>query len=132
LRQRLPAGEFDVAVESFGVDVGASYRFPDIVIEPAQSEGQALEAKAPILIVEVLSPGTLHVDFGDKRQEYLGLPTLDTYLIVSPDEPRAWVWQRSDNAFPSDPEIIEGLDRQLTLPALGTQIELREVYRGVL
>ena len=34
------------------------------------------------MIAEVLSPGTYHLDFGDKLREYLTLPTLDTYLSL--------------------------------------------------
>jgi Uma2 family endonuclease len=132
LRQRLPVGQYDVATEGFGIDVGESFRFPDVVVEPTQTDGKALKAKSPILIAEVLSPSTLHIDFGDKRQEYLSLPTLDTYLIVSPDEPRAWIWQRTDDEFPTEPDIIEGVDKQITLPALGVEIALGEIYRGIL
>jgi len=132
LKSRLPAEQFNVVSADFAVNVGDSVRFPDILVQAAQADLRALEAKAPILIVEVLSPGTLHIDFGDKRREYLGLPTLDTYLIVSPDEPRAWIWQRTDGAFPSEPEIIEGLDKQVVLPTLGARIAFAEVYRGIL
>ena len=82
LKSRLPIERFNVAFETFAVDVGDSVRYPDIVVQPAQSDLKALEAKAPILIVEVLSPGTLHIDFGEKRQEYLELPSLATYLIL--------------------------------------------------
>lgn len=132
LNQGLPPERYDVATNGFAVDMDDSFRVPDVIVEPRQTDGHALQAKAPILIVEVLSPGTLHIDFGDKRLEYLSLPTLDTYLIVSPDEPRAWVWQRTDGAFSAEPTIIEGLDKQVVLPGLGIQIALSEIYRGIL
>jgi len=130
-RSRLPVDRFNVVSEAFAVNLGASVRFPDVLIQPAQANGDVLEAKAPLLIAEVLSPSTLHIDFGEKRQEYLSLPTLDTYLIVSPDEPRVWMWQRADGAFPSEPDIIEGLDKQIALPALGIEFALGEIYRGI-
>jgi Uma2 family endonuclease len=132
LTQRLSAENYDVATEGFGVDVGESFRFPDVVVEPVQTDGKALEAKAPVLLAEVLSPGTLHTDFGDKRQEYLSLPTLESYLIVSPDEPRIWIWQRTDGQFPADPDIIERADQQIVLRALAIEIPLSELYRGIL
>jgi Uma2 family endonuclease len=131
LKTRLDFAKYDVAAESFGVEVGDSVRFPDIVVEPAQTDGHALEAKAPILIAEVLSPGTLHIDFGAKQQEYLRLPTLDAYVVAAADEPRLWVWRRADGAFPPEPEIIEGLEQTLALPALGIEVPLRELFRGV-
>ena len=52
LKQRLSAERFDVAAEAFAVHIADSVRFPDVV-EPAQTDGHALEAKAPILIAEV-------------------------------------------------------------------------------
>jgi Uma2 family endonuclease len=131
LTRRLTGDRYDVVAEGFGVDVGQSFRFPDIVVEPIQADGKVLQAKAPILLAEVLSPGTLHIDFGEKRQEYLSLPSLDTYLILSPDEPRAWVWRRTDGAFSPEPEIIEGIDQGLALPALAVEIPFSEIYRGV-
>jgi Uma2 family endonuclease len=131
LVSRLTAGQFDVASEAFAVHVGDSIRFPDIVVEPVQSDGHALQAIAPVLIAEVLSPRTLHIDFGDKRHEYLGLPSLQVYLILSPDEPKIWLWHRAEEGFLSDPEIIEGRERLLVLPALGIEIPLGEIYRGI-
>src|SRR5262249_39676942 len=131
LKVRLPNGSYDVHAESFAVHIGDSVRFPDVLVEPAQADGKSLEAKRPILIAEVLSPGTHHLDFGDKLREYLTLLTLDTYLIISPDEPRIWVWQRSDGAFPKEPQIIEKRDEHVGLPAQAIEIPLEEIYRGI-
>jgi len=131
LKQRLTPERYDMATKAFAVHVGDSVRFPDILVEPAQEDGSALKAAAPILIAEVLSPGTLHVDFGEKKNEYFSLPTLQAYLVLAADEPRAWLWRRTDAIFPPDPEIIEGLDQQLALPTLGVDIPLGELYRGV-
>ena len=132
LTTRLEPERYNVVAEAFAVNIGPSVRFPDVLVQPAQADKKALEAIAPILIAEVLSPGTLHIDFGDKRQEYLSLPSLDSYLIVAPDEPRVWIWQRIDGEFPAEPEIVEGADRQFVLPALGVEIALGEIYRGIL
>ena len=108
-----------------------SVRFPDVLVEPRQPHGNDLGAKAPVLIAEVLSPGSLHLDFGDKPREYLTLPSVDTYLVASPDEPRIWIWQRTNQQFPSEPEMIEGVDKYISLPALGIEIPLAELYQGV-
>jgi Uma2 family endonuclease len=131
LDRRLPSESYDVLSEAFAVHVGDSVRFPDVLVEAAQPDGKSLRAESPILIAEVLSPGTYHLDFGDKLREYLTLPSLDTYLIISPDEPRIWVWQRTDGAFPKEPRVIEKRDEQLGLPALTIDIPLEEIYRGI-
>jgi Uma2 family endonuclease len=129
LRSRLPADRYDVVAEAFAVDVGDSVRFPDVVVEPRQPNGKALKATAPVLIAEVLSPGTVHIDFGEKAQEYRNLPSLEIYMILSPDEPRAWLWHRAAGDFSPSPEIVEG--DKLSLPALGVEIPLVELYQGV-
>jgi len=131
LKVRLQSGSHDVYAESFAVHIDDSIRFPDVLVGPAQPDGKSLRAESPILIAEVLSPGTHHLDFGDKLREYLTLPTLDTYLIISPDEPRIWVWQRTDGDFPKEPEIIETRDQHVRLPALAIAIPVEDIYRGI-
>jgi Uma2 family endonuclease len=131
LASRLHRERYDVFLGAFAVHVGNSIRFPDVLVEPAQPDGKSLRAESPMMIAEVLSPGTYHLDFGDKLLEYLTLPTLDTYLIISPDEPRIWVWQRTDGAFPKEPEIIEKRDQHVRLPALTIEIPLEDIYRGI-
>jgi Uma2 family endonuclease len=130
LSGHLSSESYDVMAEAFAVHVGDSIRFPDVLVEPAQPDGKSLRAEGTILIAEV-SPGTHHLDFGDKLREYLTLPTLDTYLIISPDEPRIWVWQRTDGAFPKEPAIIEKRDQHVGLPALAIDIPLEDIYRGI-
>jgi Uma2 family endonuclease len=131
LASRFQRERYNVFLGVFAVHAGDSIRFPDILVEPAQPDGKSLRAESPILIAEVLSPGTQHLDFGDKLREYLTLPTLDTYLVISPDEPRIWVWQRTDGAFPKEPEIIEKRDQRVGLPALAIDILLEDIYRGI-
>ena len=131
LASRLQRERYDVFLATFAVHANDSVRFPDVLVEPAQPDGKSLRAESPILIAEVLSPGTYHLDFGDKLREYLTLPTLDAYLIISPDEPRIWVWQRTDGAFPKEPEIIEKRDQHVGLPALAIDIPVEDIYRGI-
>jgi Uma2 family endonuclease len=131
LDRRLQSESYDVLSEAFAVHVDNSIRFPDVLVETAQPDGKSLRAESPILIAEVLSPGAHHLDFGDKLREYLTPPSLDTYLIISPDEPRIWVWQRTDGAFPKEPEIIEKRDQHVRLPALAIDIPIDDIYRGI-
>src|SRR5215467_4031777 len=130
LASRLQHERYDIFLGAFAVHIDDSV-LPDVLVEPAQPDGKSLRAESPILIAEVLSPGTYHLDFGDKLREYLTLPSLDTYLIISPDEPRIWVWQRTDGAFPKEPRVIEKRDEHVGLPALAIDIPLEEIYRGI-
>lgn len=130
-KARLNRQHYDAVPEGFAVHIGDTVRFPDVVVHPVPVHARALQATEPILIGEVLSPGTLHIDFGDKRSEYLSLPTLQAYVVLSPDEPQIWLWQRQGADFPSEPEFIEGTDKKLGLAAFGFEIPLAEIYQGV-
>ena len=46
----------------------------------------ALEAPNPIIVVEVLSPSTRHIDASAKLAGYFRVPSLQHYLIVDPDQ----------------------------------------------
>jgi Uma2 family endonuclease len=45
----------------------------------------ALEVPNPVILVEVLSPTTRHVDASAKLAGYFRLPTCQHYLIIDPD-----------------------------------------------
>jgi Uma2 family endonuclease len=76
-----------VHVEGLGVRVGAGDVFgPDALVAcgppPA---GDALEITDPVIVVEVLSPGTAAIDHGPKLKGYFSLPSLAHYLILDPE-----------------------------------------------
>src|SRR2546422_6229256 len=48
LATRLSADSYDIVSADFAVDVGESVRFPDVLVEPRQADGKALEAKLPL------------------------------------------------------------------------------------
>ena len=48
----------------------------------------ALEVPNPIVVVEVLSPSTRHIDLSAKLADYFRLPSIAHYLIVDPEKPR--------------------------------------------
>lgn len=116
----------------FGVDLGpATIRFPDIVVDPAGGAITDRTATAPALIVEVLSPSSERIDLGDKAAEYLGLPSLCTYLVVAQDEVKAWVWTRTAAGFPAGPAVLDDASAVVDIPALGIALPLDEIYQRV-
>jgi Uma2 family endonuclease len=118
---------------SFGIDVAPhSMRFPDIVVDvPGETRGD-LKARAPVLIVEVLSPSSERLDLGDKAAEYLKLPSLIAYLVFAQDEMKAWVWTRRPNDdFPPGPEVVEGQDAVARIAPLEIELPFAEIYDRV-
>jgi Uma2 family endonuclease len=45
----------------------------------------AIEVPNPVIVVEVLSPATRHIDASSKLAGYFRIPSLQHYLIVDPD-----------------------------------------------
>ena len=116
----------------FAVRTKVGVRSPDIVVDLHGSEGHELSTAAPIFIAEVPSPSTAGTDFSDKLEEYTAIETLQTYLICSQDEPRAWVWSRQgDGSWPRLPTELVGRDGAIALGGLGVEITMAAIFRGI-
>jgi Uma2 family endonuclease len=131
LRARLDRDRFAVLPE-FGIDLGPqTIRFPDVVVDVAGESPGDLKATAPVLIVEVLSPSSERIDLGDKAAEYLRIPSLLAYLVITQDEMKAWVWVRSPNGFPPTAEVLKGGEAVIHVEPLGIDLPFAEVYDRV-
>jgi Uma2 family endonuclease len=90
-----------------------------------------LTATAPVLVAGVLSPSSASYDLGDKAAEYLKLPNLSAYLVLSQDEPKAWAWVRNASGFMLGPDVVKGHDGVLRSTALAIEVPLSEIYEGI-
>ena len=88
----------------------------------------ALEVQNPVVIVEVLSPGTAWRDHGAKAIGYLSLPSLAHYLILSPDHRSILHHRRGDDGFWRVEVVGEGV---LRLDPPGLDLPLSEVFTAV-
>ncbi len=67
------------------VDAGTAYE-PDALVYCGQAiPDDAIEVAEPSIVVEVLSPGTRHLDTGAKLAGYFAVPSIRHYLMVDPD-----------------------------------------------
>jgi Uma2 family endonuclease len=132
LRARLDRKKLVVLTE-FGVDIRpGTIRYADIVVDQHGAKGDALTAKAPVLVAEVLSPSTMKIDLGDKAADYLQLSSLATYLIFAQDEVKAWAYNRSgEKQFPPGPQVFVGADTSISIPALSIDLPLIDIYGGI-
>src|SRR5436190_20992401 len=116
LRARLDRKQW-IVLTDFGVDIRpGTIRYGDIVVDQSGAKGDALTARAPVLVAEVLSPSTMKTDFGDKAADYLQLPSLATYLVFAQDEVKAWTYHRGDEKqFPPGPQVFAGDDASISI-----------------
>jgi Uma2 family endonuclease len=132
LMRQLNRDLYQVASADFAVRVGHSVRGPDIVVDLARPDGSELSTSEPIFIAEVLSPSTAALDFTTKQREYTALLSLQTYLVCSQDEPRAWVWaRRADGSWPVEVEMVEGRDGSIPLGGLAIELAMAAIFRGI-
>jgi Uma2 family endonuclease len=86
-----------------------------------------------VLLAEVLSPENVEIDLGDKVAEYLQIPSLLAYIVLSQDKPKAWVWARSSTSaqFASEPEVISGAEAVISIGALRLELPMADIYAGI-
>jgi Uma2 family endonuclease len=132
LVSKLDLSRFHPGAAEFGVKTADGVRYPDIFVDRASDDMKALACEAPIFIAEVLSPSTAGRDFTEKLQEYRAIPSVQSYLICSQDEPRAWVWNRqSDSSWPHLPRELAGRDGSVPLGGLDIEITMAAIFRGI-
>lgn len=105
-------------------------RRPDVTVECAPVDPTSYEARAPKLLVEVLSPSTRRIDQVRKPEEYKRLPTVAAILFVEPAQAQALLLSRqADGTWLDTP--FQGLEAVIPLPEIGASLTLRDVYEGV-
>jgi Uma2 family endonuclease len=92
LRQHLvgtPCRTFitDMKLQAHAAD---AYFYPDVMVTCSAADATSANIKRePVLLAEVLSPGTAAYDRGEKFAAYRRIATLREYLLIDPDTRRA-------------------------------------------
>jgi Uma2 family endonuclease len=133
LARKLDLSALDVGTADFGVKTPDGVRFPDILVDQPTdgSTGDDLSASRPLLVGEILSPSSYTRDFGEKLDDYRGIPSLIHYIILAQDEPRIWLWSRIANGEWAAPLLIAGMEQSVELAGLQVTIGLAEIYAGL-
>jgi Uma2 family endonuclease len=85
----------------------------------------SLEVPNPVIVVEVLSPSTRHVDAQIKLAGYFRLPSVAHYLVIDPDKPQVIHHARKDDGSILTRIVSEGA---ITLEPPGIELSLADVY----
>lgn len=63
------------------------YYYPDLIVTCDQDDKQANDGiRKPLLVAEVLSPGTSDKDRGEKKNNYLKMPSVREYLLIDSEQ----------------------------------------------
>jgi Uma2 family endonuclease len=90
-------------------------RLPDIVVEVAN----------PVIVVEVLSPSTRHIDASAKLAGYFRVPSVRHYLIVDPDKQVLVHHARADGGTIATRIISDGT---FLLDPPGIEVSVQEIF----
>ena len=109
---------------------GVSYRYPDLSIScDDRDEVNDTFYSFPQLIVEVLSPSTESVDRIDKFKEYIQIPTLQEYLLISTDEVSVECYRRGEGRMWLYFQYGKG--ETITLESVGVDLPIEMIYRNI-
>jgi Uma2 family endonuclease len=130
LRQQLKPRGCITFAENAKLRVGDDLFYPDIVVtcDPHQFDRALVEQ--PILVAEVLSPGTAAYDRNVKWTHYQRLPSLQTFLLASQDALRVEVFRRTRAGW--DTSVHAGPHALFELSAPPCRLSLADVYDGLL
>ena len=109
---------------------GHHYTYPDVMItcDPEDQRAKRI-LKAPVLLIEVLSPSTAEYDRGRKFNSYKELPSLQHYLLVSQTSWLVEWYRRETPGLWSFTALVEA-DDALLIPDLNINLTVAEIYDG--
>ena len=108
------------------------YVYPDFSVvrgEASLEDDKELTLLNPIVVVEVTSPSSMTRDLVDKLGYYFEVPSIQAYLIVEHDGPRAHLHKRAEDRWML--QIYDHADDVIPLPQVGCELPLAQVYRGI-
>lgn len=83
----------------------------------------------PTLIAEVTSDSSESYDKLTKAQFYRSLPSVQAYLIIEQDRPRAELYTRQNNGWLL--QEFDSLEATIPLDAIGCTLPMSEIYRDI-
>lgn len=103
--------------------------YPDVYVIQDSSLDTPRVKRRPSIIIEVLSVSTESIDRGEKLHNYRTIPSLEQYVVLSQNEPRADVYKKRDDGLWQH-DILEK-DAMLEFPSIGFKLPLALLYENL-
>ena len=105
------------------------YRYSDIVVAPETDYTDGYKFTQPEILMEIASENSFSVDSGTKMKEYLKIPTLKYYLIISQDEMSVIFYARKGSNWII--ETYENIHDAISLDLFDTSLSLGDIYEEI-
>ncbi|MEJ7863060.1 MAG: Uma2 family endonuclease [Pyrinomonadaceae bacterium] len=106
------------------------YYYPDVLVSCEETVEDSHFRNEPILIVEVLSPSTEHIDRREKLLFYQQMPSLQEYVIVEQKKNAVEVHRRQPNGSWIT-YFFNHNDTEVEFQSVSLTMKLEEIYRRV-
>ena len=113
---------------NFKVLTNDGSRYPDALVTCQEYGNSEKVARDPVVIFEVLSPGTAGTDRIDKVREYTALASMRRYVLLEQHRVAATVLERQGAVWITS---VLTDDAVLSMPEIGIELPLAELYEGV-
>jgi Uma2 family endonuclease len=118
------------ALDAGVATIGDTVRYPDGVVTCSPVRGASRLVPNPVVVFEVISPTSGHVDRIVKVREYNAVDSIRRYVIVESASVGLTVHERLDAAQKWTVTTMIA-DDLLLLPEIGAEIPVAELYEGV-
>jgi Uma2 family endonuclease len=105
-------------------------RRPDVTIECSPPQAKTYEARNPVAVFEVMSPGTRGAELLTKHGEYVRHPTIQMIVSIDPDVVDVLVSTRQTDGLWLDTRLQTPHD-SFRLPVSDAILTLAEIYEGL-
>lgn len=122
------SSSYQVKIKS---EVTERYYYPDLLVDCRERSGEPRYfTDEPKVLMEILSPSTMHKDMFEKLEAYKTIPSVEEILIISQSRPHIFLYRR-ENEWAE--EVINDLMiHNIDLKSIDFHLSLREVYEGVI
>ena len=110
--------------------IGDTVRYPDGVVTCSPAQGVSRLVPDPVVVFEVISPTSGHIDRIVKVREYAAIDSIRRYVIVESASVGLTVYDRRDAGQKWTGTTLTA-DDILPLPDIGVEIPVAELYEGV-
>ena len=110
-------------------DRADSYYVADIAVTYRPNEPRQQAVREPILLVEILSPGTERHDRRIKLLVYRQIASVQEILLIDSESYHAELHRRYDGHWIT--ELFRGADASLPLSSVGLSVPIAELYEGI-
>ena len=110
------------------IEVAGSIRYPDAFVVCTPGAGNQTVVSDPVVVFEILSPGTARIDRVTKNAEYRATPSVQRYVMLEQDSQAATVFAREGERWVGS--LFTG-NIVLSMPEIAIEFPLAELYEGL-